>query len=81
MSITTLDDSFKEEMAAIENWFKVLSDPERTTCLYTLLKGTTPLQIKFFITVLTQIAAKDANKDPLYHSVLRSPSGCFFFMI
>ena len=77
MSITTLDDSFKDELAAIENWFRVLSDPERTACLYSLLKGTTPLQIKFFITVLTQMAAKDANVDPLSHSILRSPTGIF----
>lgn len=79
MSITTLDDTFKEELSAIENWFRVLSDPERTACLYSLLKGTTPLQIKFFITVLTQMAQKDSTIDPLAHSILRSPTGIYYF--
>jgi len=75
MSVTTLDDTFKEELAAIENWFRVLSDPERTACIFALLKGISPLQIKFFTTVLTQMAATTAAKDPLSHSVLRSPTG------
>ncbi|KAJ3361547.1 hypothetical protein HDU91_003861 [Kappamyces sp. JEL0680] len=72
MSNTKLDDAFKDELTAIENWFRVLSDPERTACLYSLLKGTTPLQIRFFITVLQQMAAKDAHMDPLAHSMLMS---------
>lgn len=70
MTNTKLDDGFREELTAIENWFRVLSDPERTVCLYSLLKGTTPLQIRFFITVLQQMAAKDALVDPLSASIL-----------
>lgn len=68
MANTKLDDAFKDELTAIENWFRVLSDPERTACLYSLLKGTTPLQIRFFITVLQQMAAKDNSlgMDSLY---------------
>ena len=74
MSNTKLEDGFKEELTAIENWFRVLSDPERTACLYSLLKGTTPLQIRFFITVLQQMAAKDVSMDPLSASILMSQS-------
>ncbi|KAJ3314176.1 Alpha-1,3-mannosyltransferase-like protein [Boothiomyces sp. JEL0838] len=74
MSNTKLDDSFKDELQAIENWFRVLTDPERTVCIYTLLKGTTPLQIRFFITVLQQMAAKDASLDPLSVSIISRPT-------
>ena len=80
MATVNLDDSFKEELTAIENWFRVLSDPERTACLYSLLKGTTPLQIRFFITVLQQMAAKDASIDPLSASILLSPQGILELM-
>ncbi len=73
MTNTKLDDTFNDELMAIENWFRVLSDPERTACLYSLLKGTTPLQIRFFITVLQQMAAKDVQIDPLSHSMRMSP--------
>ncbi|KAJ3235715.1 Flap-structured DNA-binding and RNA-binding protein [Chytriomyces hyalinus] len=59
MALSKLDDSFRDELKAIEQWFAVLSDPERTSALYALLKHTTPVQVRFFITVLTQMAAKD----------------------
>jgi hypothetical protein len=75
MTNTKLDDSFNDELRAIENWFNVLSQPERTACVYTLLKGITPLQTRFFITVLQQMAAKDASIDPLSASLLMSPQG------
>ncbi|KAI8898676.1 hypothetical protein BC833DRAFT_588807 [Globomyces pollinis-pini] len=75
MNNTQLDDSFKDEMTAIENWFRVLSDCERTCCLFSLLKGTTPLQIRFFITVLSQMAAKDAHLDPFLGQSLARPGG------
>ncbi|KAI8916537.1 hypothetical protein DFJ77DRAFT_419840, partial [Powellomyces hirtus] len=54
-----LDDNFCEELKHIEQWFNVLSDPERTTALYSLLQNATPVQIRFFITVLQQMAQKD----------------------
>ncbi|KAJ1560255.1 hypothetical protein HK405_007717, partial [Cladochytrium tenue] len=58
MAHAKLDDSFREELKAIEQWFSVLSDPERTTALYSLLQHTTPVQVRFFITVLQQMAQK-----------------------
>jgi hypothetical protein len=59
MAHAKLDDNFREELKAIEQWFSVLSDPERTTALYSLLQHTTPVQVRFFITVLQQMAQKD----------------------
>lgn len=39
--------------------FKVLSEAERTAALYSLLQHSTQLQIRFFITVLQQMARSD----------------------
>lgn len=61
MAEVSLDVNFKEELHAIEQWFEVLSVGERTAALYALLQKTTPVQIRFFITVLQKIA----NNDPL----------------
>jgi len=41
MAAATLDQDFKDELAAIEQWFRVLSEPERTAALYALLQQTT----------------------------------------
>ncbi|KAF8545152.1 hypothetical protein BDD12DRAFT_927737 [Trichophaea hybrida] len=41
---------------AIEQWFRVLSEAERTAALYALLQQTTQVQIRFFIQVLQQMA-------------------------
>ncbi|KAH9012272.1 hypothetical protein EDB85DRAFT_2159176 [Lactarius pseudohatsudake] len=47
-----LDVDFKEEQSAIEQWFKVLSEAERTAALYGLSQHSTQVQIRFFITIL-----------------------------
>lgn len=56
MAAATLDQDFKDELSAIEQWFKVLSEAERTAALYALLQQTTQVQIRFFIQVLKQMA-------------------------
>ena len=56
MAAATLDQDFKDELSAIEQWFKVLSEPERTAALYALLQQTTQVQIRFFIQVLQEMA-------------------------
>lgn len=56
MAAATLDQDFKEELSAIEQWFRVLAEPERTASLYALLQQTTQVQIRFFIQVLQQMA-------------------------
>src|SRR6201996_2279356 len=39
--------------------FRVLSEAERTAALYSLLQHSTQVQIRFFITVLQQMARSD----------------------
>lgn len=67
MAAASLDQNFKEELGAIEQWFRVLSEAERTAALYSLLQESTQVQIRFFITVLQQMA----RSDPM--SALLSP--------
>ncbi|CAK7262679.1 Flap-structured DNA-binding and RNA-binding protein [Sporothrix epigloea] len=55
MAEATLDQDFKDELSAIEQWFRVLSEAERTAALYALLQQTTQVQIRFFIQVLRQM--------------------------
>lgn len=59
MAAASLDQSFKEELGAIEQWFRVLSEAERTAALYSLLQTSSQVQIRFFITVLQQMARCD----------------------
>ncbi|KDN45303.1 hypothetical protein K437DRAFT_278482 [Tilletiaria anomala UBC 951] len=59
MAAASLDSNFKEELSAIEQWFRVLSEAERTAALYSLLQESTQVQIRFFITVLQQMARTD----------------------
>ncbi|OCK76349.1 hypothetical protein K432DRAFT_408254 [Lepidopterella palustris CBS 459.81] len=76
MAAATLDQDFKDELSAIEQWFRVLSEPERTAALYALLQQTTQVQIRFFIQVLQQMSkshpmsgvlspASFGEKDPM----------------
>lgn len=55
MAAATLDQDFKDELSAIEQWFRVLSVAERTAALYALLQQATQVQIRFFIQVLQQM--------------------------
>ena len=75
MAAASLDVNFKEELSAIEqckspsesftlasiviSGVKVLSEAERTAALYSLLQHSTQVQIRFFITVLQQMARSD----------------------
>lgn len=56
---TQTDDAFKEELKAIQQWFNVLSENERTAALYSLLRNLNLEQIRFFMTVLQQMASKE----------------------
>lgn len=56
MAAATLDQDFKDELSAIEQWFRVLSEAERTAALYALLQQTTQVQLRFFIQVLQQMS-------------------------
>lgn len=59
MAAASLDVNFQEELNAIEQWFRVLSEAERTAALYSLMQSSTQVQIRFFITVLQQMARND----------------------
>ena len=79
MAAATLDQDFKDELSAIEQWFRVLSEAERTAALYSLLQQTTQVQIRFFIQILQQMSMS----HPM--SGLLSPAnfaekGEFFFL-
>src|SRR5277367_5274338 len=66
MANASLD--MKEELGAVEQWFRVLTEAERTAALYSLLQQATQVQIRFFLTVLQQMA----SKTPVNH--LLSPA-------
>jgi hypothetical protein len=59
MSRTPIDDNFKEELRAIEHWFNVLTEAEKTAAMYSLLKKSSPVQVRFFMNVLQQMASQD----------------------
>ncbi|KAJ3189853.1 hypothetical protein HDU85_000137 [Gaertneriomyces sp. JEL0708] len=54
-----LDENFRDELKYIEQWFTCITQPEQTTALYSLLQRTRPVQIRFFATVLQQMAQRD----------------------
>lgn len=56
MAAATLDQDFKDELSAIEQWFRVLSEAERTAALYALLQQATQVQTRFFAGVLQEMA-------------------------
>ncbi len=80
MATATLDQDFKDELSAIEQWFRVLSEAERTAALYALLQQTTQVQIRFFIQVLQQMGKNHpmsgvlspSNFDKGKHTLLTS---------
>jgi len=69
MANAKLDDEFKEELAAIEQWFTVLSECERTTVLYSLIQNISELQVRFFLTLLQQ----KVKSNPLFNSMIKKP--------
>lgn len=56
MAAATLDQDFKAELSAIEQWFRVLSEAERTAATYALIQQTTQMQQRFFAQVLNQMS-------------------------
>ncbi|KAJ9501727.1 Flap-structured DNA-binding and RNA-binding protein [Exophiala xenobiotica] len=76
MAAATLDQDFKDELSAIEQWFRVLSEAERTAATYALIQQTTQMQQRFFAQVLNQMSkshpisgvlspANFGEKDPM----------------
>lgn len=79
MAVVSLDTVFKEELSTIESWFRNRLEAERTAALYSLLQHSSQVQIRFFITVLQQMAKKDpvgallspthTEKDPVQNQL------------
>ncbi|KAI8880956.1 hypothetical protein K501DRAFT_223884 [Backusella circina FSU 941] len=62
MASATLDQNFKEEMQHVDQWYRYLTEAEKTATMYTLLQHSTQVQARFFINLLQQMV----KKDPLY---------------
>lgn len=58
----SVESKFKAELDTIEQWFKVLSEPQRTASVHTLLKHSNQDQIRFYLTVLQQMIQPEATK-------------------
>lgn len=52
-------DEFREQMRGVDRWFQQQNENEKTTVIYALLRHCSPLQIRFFLTVLQSMAKKD----------------------
>lgn len=76
MAAATLDQDFKDELSAIEQWFRVLSEAERTAALYALLQQTTQVQIRFFIQVLQQMGKNHPLSGVLSPASFDKGMGC-----
>ncbi|KAI8366758.1 uncharacterized protein BYT42DRAFT_587788 [Radiomyces spectabilis] len=59
MASANIDPKYKEEIQHVEQWFRYLSEAERTAAVYSLLKYSSQVQIRFFITVLQQMDKKN----------------------
>jgi hypothetical protein len=67
----SLDTKFKDELNTIEQWFKVLSEPERTASVYTLLQHSTQDQVHFFMSVLQRMV--QPKPEPVSLDILSKP--------
>ncbi|KAI9258960.1 hypothetical protein BDA99DRAFT_561321 [Phascolomyces articulosus] len=60
MTSVNLDQNFKEELQHVDQWFRFLSETERTATVYTLLQHSSQVQIRFFISILQQLTKRDS---------------------
>ncbi|KAJ2006298.1 Flap-structured DNA-binding and RNA-binding protein [Coemansia thaxteri] len=83
MAKVSLDPVFKDELNAIDQWFSVLLEPERTAALYSLMQHCSDLQIRFFITILQQMLKMDqqdssgAGEADHRHSIAAQGAGAY----
>ncbi|KAI9302335.1 hypothetical protein BJ944DRAFT_206225 [Cunninghamella echinulata] len=74
IATATLDQSFKEELQHVDQWFCYLSDAERTATIYTLLQHNSPVQTRFFINILQQqkrdsiLTLPEQDSSPFYQA-------------
>ncbi|KAJ1799024.1 Flap-structured DNA-binding and RNA-binding protein [Coemansia sp. RSA 2399] len=63
MAKVSLDPVFKDELTSIDQWFAVLTEPERTAALYSIMQHCSDLQVRFFITILQQMLRIDQDPE------------------
>jgi hypothetical protein len=56
-------------MHHVDQWFRFLSEAERTATIYTLLQHSSQVQVRFFINLLQQMGKRDSR-----HSILMTPN-------
>ncbi|ORX62013.1 hypothetical protein DM01DRAFT_266061, partial [Hesseltinella vesiculosa] len=61
VAAASLDQTFKDELQHVNHWFQSRSDAERTAALYSVVQCASPIQVRFLIMVLQQLA----NQEPL----------------
>ncbi|EKM80778.1 hypothetical protein AGABI1DRAFT_105717 [Agaricus bisporus var. burnettii JB137-S8] len=76
MANASADGKFKNKLTTTEQWFEVLSEPERTALVYVLLQHSTQEQVHFFLAVLQQMRCEDdhSSKPRSIKAGVRSPS-------
>ncbi|OAC98828.1 hypothetical protein MUCCIDRAFT_134309, partial [Mucor lusitanicus CBS 277.49] len=50
------------EMQHVDQWYRYLTEAEKTATMYTLLQHSSQVQARFFINLLQQMV----KRDPLY---------------
>ncbi|CAO3639148.1 unnamed protein product [Cunninghamella echinulata] len=61
--LSSLENNVKEEIKHVDQWFRYLNETERTATLYVLLQHSSPVQLRFFMTVLKQLSQQDPIND------------------
>ncbi|KAF9528506.1 hypothetical protein CPB83DRAFT_854283 [Crepidotus variabilis] len=56
------DNKFKEELATIEQWFKVLNEPERNAAINSLVQHSTQDQLRFFQSLISSMIKPEEPK-------------------
>ncbi|CAO3641492.1 unnamed protein product [Cunninghamella blakesleeana] len=69
MATASLDQNFKEELQHVDQWFRFLSEAERTATIFSLLQHSSSVQVRFFINLLQQMGKRDS-----IHTVLMTPN-------
>lgn len=59
MASASFDPNFKEELHHVDQWYRALTEAERTAAIYSLLQHSSQVQLRFFSTVLQQMNAQD----------------------
>lgn len=60
VAAASLDQTFKDELQHVNQWFRCRSDAERTAALYSVVQNASQIQMRFLIMVLQQLS----NQEP-----------------